>query len=189
MTRQLCLALEAAHSEGVIHRDLKPQNVLVDREDQVYVSDFGLAKTLEVHASMLTAAGEVSGTPRYMSPEQVEANQVDHRSDLYSLGLILYEMVTADLPFESDSVMQAMFQRVTQNPKSPKLANPELPDYLVNIIMRCLEKNPDQRYQHARDILVDLERGDSGRVESIAPALPAVAARDGRRKQFGPLRQ
>ena len=177
ITRQLCLALEAAHAEGVIHRDLKPQNVLVDHEGQVYVSDFGLAKTLEVHASMLTSAGDVSGTPRYMSPEQVEANPVDHRSDLYSLGLILYEMVTADLPFASDSVMQAMYQRVTQAPKNPKAANPELPDFLVNIIMRCLEKDPAQRYQHARDILTDLERGDSAPATVVPIAAPAAAPR------------
>jgi serine/threonine protein kinase/Flp pilus assembly protein TadD len=175
-TRQLCLALEAAHSEGVIHRDLKPQNVLVDLEDQVYVSDFGLAKSLEVHASMMTSTGEVNGTPRYMSPEQVESGAVDHRSDLYSLGLILYEMVTADLPFESDSVLQAMYQRVTQGPKNPKTLNPDLPDYLVNIIMRCLEKDPAQRYQHARDILVDLERADSLPPAVSIPALPSTPA-------------
>jgi len=176
ITRQLCLALEAAHAEGVIHRDLKPQNVLVDLEDQVFVSDFGLAKSLEVHASMMTSTGEVNGTPRYMSPEQVEAGAVDHRSDLYSLGLILYEMVTADLPFESDSVLQAMYQRVTQSPKSPKTLNPDLPDYLVNIIMRCLEKDPAQRYQHARDILVDLDRADSAPPAISAPILPATVA-------------
>jgi serine/threonine protein kinase/tetratricopeptide (TPR) repeat protein len=176
ITRQLCLALEAAHSEGVIHRDLKPQNVLVDQEDQVFVSDFGLAKSLEVHASMMTSTGEVNGTPRYMSPEQVESGPVDHRSDLYSLGLILYEMVTADLPFESDSVLQAMYQRVTQSPKSPKTLNPDLPDYLVNIIMRCLEKDPAQRYQHARDILVDVERADAAPPDTSVPATPPPAA-------------
>jgi serine/threonine protein kinase/tetratricopeptide (TPR) repeat protein/TolB-like protein len=169
IARQLCLALEAAHSEGVVHRDLKPQNVLVDHEDQVYVSDFGLAKSLEAHNSAATQAGEVNGTPRYMSPEQVESGVVDNRSDLYALGLILYEMVTADLPFQSESVLQAMYQRVTQSPKSPKELNPDLPDSLVNVIMRCLEKDPAQRYQHARDILVDLERADS------APQSPTVA--------------
>ena len=176
ITRQLCLALEAAHSEGVIHRDLKPQNVLVDQEDQVYVSDFGLAKSLEVHTSnIMTLAGEVSGTPRYMSPEQVESGPVDHRSDIYALGLILYEMVTADLPFESDSVMQAMYQRVTQSPKSPKAVNPDLPNYLVGIIMRCLERDPAQRYQHARDILADLDRGDSAPIDITVPAALASA--------------
>ena len=175
ITRQLCLALEAAHAESVIHRDLKPQNVLVDKDDHVFVSDFGLAKTLEVHASMLTAAGEVNGTPRYMSPEQVESNPVDHRTDIYSLGLILYEMVTGDLPFASDSVLQAMYQRVTLAPKNPKAANPDLPDYLVNIILRCIEKDPQQRYQHARDILADLDRGDS--VQAAPPAGPAAGRR------------
>ncbi len=159
----------------MIHRDLKPQNVLVDQEDQVYVSDFGLAKSLEVHASMMTSTGEVNGTPRYMSPEQVEAGAVDHRSDLYSLGLILYEMVTADLPFESDSVLQAMYQRVTQSPKSPKTLNPDVPDYLVNIIMRCLEKDPAQRYQHARDILVDLDRAPTQRRRDASVPVPPAA--------------
>ena len=172
-TRQLCLALEAAHAEGVIHRDLKPQNVLVDKEDHVFVSDFGLAKTLEVHASMMTSAGEVAGTPRYMSPEQVESKPIDHRTDIYSLGLILYEMVTGDLPFESESVLQAMYQRVTLTPRNPKTVNPDLPDYLAGIILRCLEKDPDQRYQHARDLLADLERGDA---PAAKPALPAPAA-------------
>jgi TolB-like protein len=130
---------------------------------------------LEVHASMMTSTGEVNGTPRYMTPEQVESGPVDHRSDLYSLGLILYEMVTADLPFQSDSVLQAMYQRVTQSPKNPKALNPDLPDYLVNIIMRCLEKDPAQRYQHARDILVDLDRADSAPPDTSVPAAPAAA--------------
>ncbi len=176
ITRQLCLALEAAHTEGVIHRDLKPQNVLIDQSGNVYVSDFGLAKSLEVNTSMLTAAGDVCGTPRYMSPEQVESKPLDHRSDLYALGLILYEMTTADLPFESESVLQAMYQRVTQSPKNPKALNPDLPDYLVHIIMRCLEKDPDQRYQHARDILTDLDRGESTPAVAAATPAPAIAA-------------
>jgi eukaryotic-like serine/threonine-protein kinase len=157
ITRQLCAALDAAHTEGVVHRDLKPQNVLIDAADNAYVSDFGLAKSLEESAAVMTRTGEVLGTPRYMSPEQVEGKPADHRSDIYSLGLILYEMVAGDVPFKGDSAFQVMYQRVTQKPKSPKEVNPDLPDYLVRIVLRCLERDVDMRYQQARDVLHDLE--------------------------------
>src|SRR6516165_8438593 len=157
ITKQLCAALDAAHTEGVVHRDLKPQNVLIDGSDNAYVSDFGLAKSLEESAAIMTRTGEVLGTPRYMSPEQVEGKPCDHRSDIYSLGLILYEMATGDMPFKGDSAFQVMYQRVTQNPKSPKEVNPDLPDYLVRIILRCLERDTALRYQQARDVLRDLE--------------------------------
>ncbi len=155
--RQLCEALEAAHGEGVVHRDLKPQNVLIDQAGNAYVSDFGLAKSLAAGAAGMTYTGELLGTPRYMSPEQVEGKPTDHRSDLYALGLILYEMATGELPFRGDSAQQEMFQRLRLEPKNPKLLNPDLPDYLARIILRCLQKDPARRYQHAREILTDLE--------------------------------
>jgi serine/threonine protein kinase/tetratricopeptide (TPR) repeat protein len=169
ITRLLCLALEAAHNEGVVHRDLKPQNVLMDSNGQVFVSDFGLAKSLEGPSTMMTTTGEVLGTPRYMSPEQAESKSADNRSDLYALGLILYEMVTGDLPFGSESIMQTMYQRVTQDPKSPQLLNPDVPDYLSEIILRCLKRDPEQRYQHARDIVVDLDRGAGAPSDTVPP--------------------
>jgi serine/threonine-protein kinase len=164
ITKQLCAALDAAHAEGVVHRDLKPQNVLIDSADNAYVSDFGLAKSLEESAAVMTRTGEVLGTPRYMSPEQVEGKPCDHRSDIYSLGLILYEMATGDVPFKGDSAFQVMYQRVTQRPKSPKEVNPDLPDYVVRIILRCLERDTELRYQQARDVLHDLE-------SEVAPTL------------------
>ena len=156
LAKQVCQALEAAHEEGIIHRDLKPQNVLVSGDDHVCIADFGLATSFEALEPARTQH-EILGTPRYMAPEQAESRTADHRADIYSFGLILYEMVTGDVPFASDTVMQAMFQRVTQTPKSPKLLNPGLPDNLVAVIMRCLEREPEDRYQSAGAILTDLE--------------------------------
>src|SRR5579872_1495298 len=161
IAKQLAAALEAAHAEGVVHRDLKPRNVLVDADDHIYISDFGLAKSLESASSGMTRTGEVMGTPRYMSPEQAESKAVDHRADLYSLGVMLYEMATGLTPFGGESMLQVMYQHVTQAPPNPKETNPELPDYLVGIILRCLEKDPARRYQHASEILHDLESGSA----------------------------
>ena len=105
LAKQMCAALAAAHAEGVAHRDFKPQNILLDQNNQVYVSDFGLAKSLEEDVGM-TRSGEFLGTPRYMAPEQVEGKKADQRSDLYALGLMLYEMVTGDVPFRADTTLQ-----------------------------------------------------------------------------------
>jgi len=163
ITRQLCAALEAAHAEGVVHRDLKPQNILLDKTGQVYVSDFGLAKSLEPDATQVTLSGQFLGTPRYMSPEQALAAPLDHRSDLYSLGLILYEMVTGEIPFKAESTLQTMYLRVHEKPSDPREHNPDLPGYLAEIILRCLETDPAQRYQSAREVLDDLEAAQPSR--------------------------
>jgi len=157
--KQFADALAAAHAEGVIHRDLKPQNILVGKDDQIYVSDFGLAKSFEDGAVAMTKTGAFIGTPRYMSPEQVEGKPADHRSDLYAYGLILYEMVTGDVPFTGESTLKVMYQRVQEKPKSPKLVNPELPNWLVRVILHCLERAPEARYQNAYEILADLQGG------------------------------
>lgn len=159
--RQLCEALDAAHSEGVVHRDFKPHNVLVAKNDQVYVSDFGLATSLESAKMGMTRTGAFVGTPRYMSPEQVEGLPVDNRSDLYSLGLVLYEMVAGEVPFSGDSTWQVMYQRVKERPKDVKTLNPDIPDNVARTIMHCLEKNPADRYQSAKEILADLDAGRS----------------------------
>jgi tetratricopeptide (TPR) repeat protein len=161
IARQLCEALDAAHSEGVVHRDFKPQNVLVGANDHVYVSDFGLATSLETAKMGMTRTGAVMGTPRYMSPEQVEGKPVDSRSDLYALGLVFYEMVAGATPFSGDSTWQLMYQRVQVTPKDVKVVNPALPDYVARVIMHCLEKDPANRYQSAKDILADLDSGRS----------------------------
>jgi serine/threonine protein kinase/tetratricopeptide (TPR) repeat protein len=159
IAKQLAGALEAAHAEGVVHRDLKPRNVLIDVDDHIYISDFGLAKSLDADKTGMTRVGEVLGTPRYMSPEQAESKAADSRSDIYSLGIILYEMLTGEVPFTGESSLQVMFQHVQQQPKDPRLLNPEMPEYLATIILKCLEKDPALRYQSAQELMRDLESG------------------------------
>ncbi len=171
ITRQLCGALAAAHAEDVVHRDLKPQNVLIDKADNIYVSDFGLAKSLEAGAAGMTRTGDLLGTPRYMAPEQALRKRVDHRADLYSLGLIIYEMATGHVPFTGDSAIQVMLMRINEKPKSPKEFNPDLPDYMVRVIMRCLEREPERRYQSASEILADLD------AERASPAGASLSMR------------
>jgi eukaryotic-like serine/threonine-protein kinase len=177
IAKQLCAALQAAHNEGVVHRDFKPHNILMDGRDNAFVSDFGIAKSLESDSGM-TRAGEIMGTPRYMAPEQVEGKKVDHRVDLYALGLILYEMVTRDIPFTAPTSLQTMYKRVYELPASPKTINPDLPDWLTGIILKCLERDPDQRYQNASEILRDLEAGTAPAVAaastSVEIAIPSV---------------
>lgn len=158
IAKQICQALAAAHHEDVVHRDLKPQNILLDQSQNVYVSDFGLAKSLEcdsLDATAMTSVGQVLGTPRYMSPEQVECGSIDGRTDIYSFGLMLYEMVTGNIPFHGSS-LQLMLGRVQSMPRNPSLVNSKLPAYLVAIIMRCLEKDCERRYQSFQEVYDDL---------------------------------
>jgi serine/threonine protein kinase/tetratricopeptide (TPR) repeat protein len=183
-SQQIAEALAAAHAEGVVHRDLKPQNLLIGNDDQVFVCDFGLAKSFEESAIGMTRTGAFLGTPRYMSPEQVEGKPADQRADLYAFGLILYEMVTGDVPFTGESTLKVMYQRIQEKPKSPKLINAALPNWLVRVIMRCLERDPADRYQSAYEILADLQgsktsssSGVSRSGSSIQIQLPEFASR------------
>jgi eukaryotic-like serine/threonine-protein kinase len=160
-SQQLAAALAAAQAEGVIHRDLKPQNILVAKDDHLYVSDFGLARSFEETNIQMTRTGAFLGTPRYMSPEQVEGKPADMRSDIYAYGLILYEMVTGDVPFTGESTLKVMYQRIQEKPKSPKTLNPDLPNWFVQVIMRCLERDPTVRYQKADEIVLDLQGAKS----------------------------
>ena len=161
LARQITSGLAAAHDVGIVHRDLKPQNILVDLSGRAYISDFGLAKSYEASAAGLTRPGDFIGTPRYMAPESVEGQPSDHRSDLYALGLILYEMASGSTPFPGDSALEVLMQRVRISPRPLKEVAPDLPPFFTNIVMRCLEKEPARRYQTARDLLQDLEQSKS----------------------------
>jgi serine/threonine-protein kinase len=157
--RQIAAGLAAAHDVGVLHRDLKPQNVLVDARDHVYVSDFGLATSVEMTMAALTRTGEFLGTPRYAAPEQVSGKPLDRRTDIYALGLVLYEMATGAVPFDGGSLLDTMLRRVQERPREPLTINPDVPAFLNRIIMRCLETDPEARYQSAHDVVADLQAG------------------------------
>ncbi|HXW55892.1 MAG TPA: tetratricopeptide repeat protein [Candidatus Cybelea sp.] len=177
--RQLAEALAAAHAEGVIHRDLKPQNILVGKDGHVYVSDFGLAKSFDDGAIGMTRTGAFLGTPRYMSPEQAEGKPADCRSDIYAYGLILYEMLAGHVPFKGDTTLKVMYQRIHEKPKALKLANPAIPAWLDRVVMRCLERDPGARYQSADEILADLQasRSASAGSRTVQIAIPDFAGR------------
>jgi serine/threonine protein kinase/tetratricopeptide (TPR) repeat protein len=155
--RQILEGLIAAHEQGVVHRDLKPQNIMLDASDNVFVTDFGLAKSLE--QSGMTQTGVIVGTPYYMSPEQVKGSPIDHRSDIYSLGVILYQMSTGQLPFTGSTPYEVMAQRLHATPAPPTRINPDLPAFLGKILERCMAVDPAARYQTVADVLKDLDAG------------------------------
>ena len=162
---QICRALGAAHDAGIVHRDLKPENVFLiqrnETEDFVKVLDFGIAKVAN-GPKRLTRDGEVLGTPHYMSPEQCEGDGVDHRTDIYALGVLLYEMVTGHVPHDADTMMGILTKQMYEDPIPPKVRAPQVSEELEQLIMRCLEKKPEQRYQTMHSIEADLQRVHAG---------------------------
>ena len=152
---QMCDGLEAAHSQGVVHRDLKAQNILIGRSGQIKVIDFGLARAL--HLEGMTATGLIMGTPEYMSPEQVAGKHVDERADIYALGVILFEMLTGRVPFTGDSAIAVGFQQLKDPPPSPRSINPQIPEEVERIILKALEKNPIHRYRTVHELRNEFE--------------------------------
>jgi eukaryotic-like serine/threonine-protein kinase len=161
---QIAAALEAAHTAGVVHRDLKPQNVMSDKDGRVYVMDFGIARSLE-HQGM-TQTGALMGTPEYMSPEQAKGEKVDARSDLFALGIIFYEMLTGISPFKADTAMAMMFKRTQERATPLSQLNLGVPPVISDIVSKCLEIKTEERYQTAREVIGDLEAWKGGAAHS-----------------------
>jgi tetratricopeptide (TPR) repeat protein/predicted Ser/Thr protein kinase len=152
---QVCFALEEAHETGVVHRDLKPQNIMIGPDGRVVVMDFGIARSVQVTG--MTQTGSVLGTPDYMSPEQVKGQQADARSDIFALGVIFFEILTGEKPYKGDSPMATMYKRTQDRAKSVREVNPEVPGFIGDVIARCLEIQPQKRFQSARELVHDLE--------------------------------
>ena len=180
----MAAALAFAHRHGVVHRDVKPGNVLITPDGDVKVTDFGIARAVNTEES-LTQTGAVMGTAAYFSPEQAEGKGVDARSDIYSLGVVLYEMAVGRPPFTGDSPVAVASKHVRDTPVLPREANPTVPLALEAVIMKAMAKNPDDRYGSAEELRADLLRFADGRpVEAGDPGvtsmMTAVGADPGR---------
>jgi serine/threonine protein kinase len=153
---QICDGLDAAHRQGVIHRDLKTQNIIIHPNNHIKIIDFGLARTS--HMEGMTATGLIMGTPEYMAPEQVSGKKVDERADIYSLGIILYELFTGKVPFTGDSAIAVGFKQMKEDPPPPRELNPQLSPAVERVILRALQKDPAMRYFSVSELRTDLER-------------------------------
>jgi eukaryotic-like serine/threonine-protein kinase len=173
-TRQILGALQFAHRNGIVHRDIKPHNVLVDADGRAKVTDFGIARAGA--ASQMTEAGSIVGTAHYLSPEQAQGGAVDQRSDLYSVGIVLYELLTGSVPFTGDAPVEIAMKHLSEKPEPPSSKRPEVPRELDYVVMRALAKDPEDRYQSTEEMDRDLERisrglGVSRRTEEAATAI------------------
>ena len=169
LATQVADALSVAHASGIVHRDVKPQNVLLTADGEAKVADFGIARATS--DASLSKSGLMLGTAKYMSPEQVTGDPLGPESDLYSLGVVLYEMLTGEVPFEADSAVGVAMKHVTEVPRPPREKNPDLPAGLDAVAMKLLQKKPEDRYSGAAELVADLQRVGEG----LSPVFAALA--------------
>ena len=167
ITLQILRAARFAHKRGIVHRDIKPHNVLIDTEGRVRVTDFGIARA---GVSDMTETGSVMGTAQYLSPEQAQGKPVDARSDLYSIGIVLFELLTGRVPFDAESPVSVALMQVSETPVPPMELNPEVPPALDAVTLRAMEKDPGRRYQDADEFIAALESAGKAPMEILPPA-------------------
>jgi serine/threonine protein kinase len=180
---QLAEALSYAHSRGIIHRDLKPANVLIDSHGNVFLTDFGIAKLLESASPRLTQTDAIMGTPAYISPEQAQGHPVDQRSDIYSLGIILYEMVTGSVPFTAETPLAVLFKHISDPLPPPSLVKPDIPPIIEQVLLKALAKDPRDRFATAAEFVAAWARALQSRETvqrtpdemTMPPARPTTA--------------
>jgi serine/threonine protein kinase len=186
IAKQLCAGLSEAHKLGIVHRDLKPRNIMIDKEGNAKIMDFGIARSPETRG--LTDPDGMVGTPEYMSPEQVEGSDVDYRSDIYSLGVVLFEMVTGRVPFESNTPFGVALKHKTELPPNPKSINPQIPEQLNRLILKCLEKDKRKRYQETGEIIVELDKVERDLPTPARPLpRPRTIVKIRRKRRIAPL--
>jgi len=167
VTQQICSGLKEAHAQGIVHRDLKPENVMIDSQGNVKIMDFGIARSME---SLTRLTGSMVGTPAYMAPEQVAGKSVDYRTDIYSLGLMLYEMFTGAQAFQADTAVALALKQMRETPPPPHEVDPSIPVGIERSILKCLEKEPGKRFQS----VTELEAAMRSAAPLASPAAPAV---------------